>query len=64
MDRSHECRAEQGKSETKGYMLYSFIYMKRKNGQNSKMLVEVRIMVSLGGDVTPEGSRQGSSVRC
>lgn len=51
-----------GSQRQKDYMLYGFIYMKCKNGQNSSTLVEVRIMVSLGGDVTPEGSRQGSSV--
>ena len=42
----------------KDYVLYVFIHVKRKNGQNSSMLVEVRITVTLGGEVTRRKSSE------
>lgn len=51
-----------GSQRQKDYMLYVFIYTKCKKGQNSSMLVEVKIMVSLGGAVTTR--RQQAGVFC
>ena len=53
-----------GSQRQKGYTLYVFIYMKCKNGQNSPMLAEVRMMVPLGGAIATRRPQAGVFCRC
>lgn len=55
----HKYNVERKKPATKEYMVHYSIYEKDKNRQNDSMLLEIRIVVSLGVDEVsgrrPEG---------
>lgn len=52
MDDIHGLHAEQMKPDTKEYILYDSISMKFKNRQNQSMATELRIVTTLGINLT------------